>query len=196
MANSCRSKALDFFMIIGQLKKIKRTGWVYRKVPDPERVAGHMYRMAIMSFLLEDKTLNRDRCLKLSLVHDMAESIVGDIAPDDGISKEEKYRREKEALDKLQGLVSEEVGTEIGSLWEEYTNQATPEAKAVKDFDRFDMILQAHEYEQDEPERGAYLQEFFDSTQGKFQTPQVVEWTEELYKRRNNTAEEKSELQS
>lgn len=34
------------------------------------------------------------RCIRMALVHDLAESIVGDITPDDGVSKEEKYRRE------------------------------------------------------------------------------------------------------
>lgn len=31
----------------------------------------------------------------MALVHDLAESIVGDIAPADNVSKEEKHRREK-----------------------------------------------------------------------------------------------------
>ena len=31
----------------------------------------------------------------MALVHDLAESKIGDITPLDGISKEEKYRREK-----------------------------------------------------------------------------------------------------
>lgn len=35
------------------------------------------------------------RCMKLALVHDLAECIVGDIAPADNISKAEKHRREK-----------------------------------------------------------------------------------------------------
>ena len=30
----------------------------------------------------------------MALVHDLAESIVGDITPDDDITREEKYRRE------------------------------------------------------------------------------------------------------
>jgi len=33
--------------------------------------------------------------MKLALVHDMAECIVGDIAPMDNVSKAEKHRREK-----------------------------------------------------------------------------------------------------
>lgn len=35
------------------------------------------------------------RCIKLALVHDMAECIVGDITPSDNISKAEKHRREE-----------------------------------------------------------------------------------------------------
>ncbi len=34
------------------------------------------------------------RCIKMSLVHDLAESLVGDITPLDGVSKEDKYRME------------------------------------------------------------------------------------------------------
>ncbi len=34
------------------------------------------------------------RCIRMALVHDLAESIVGDWTPYDGVSKVEKYRRE------------------------------------------------------------------------------------------------------
>ena len=40
----------------------------------------------------------------------------------------------------------------------------------MKDLDRFDMILQAHEYEQSHKGSGK-LQEFFDSTKGQFLAP-------------------------
>ena len=36
---------------------------------------------------------------------------------------------------------------EIFSLWQEYENGETMEAKFVKDLDKFEMILQAFEYE-------------------------------------------------
>ena len=35
------------------------------------------------------------RCIKIALVHDMAESIVGDITPADGLSKAEKRHKEE-----------------------------------------------------------------------------------------------------
>ena len=35
------------------------------------------------------------RCIKMALVHDLAECTVGDITPHCGVSKEEKHRRER-----------------------------------------------------------------------------------------------------
>ena len=35
------------------------------------------------------------RCIKMALVHDLAECIVGDITPSCGVSKEDKFAREK-----------------------------------------------------------------------------------------------------
>lgn len=37
------------------LQHMKRTGWVKRDIPDPETIAGHMYRMAMLSFLVDGK---------------------------------------------------------------------------------------------------------------------------------------------
>ena len=44
--------------------------------------------------------------------------------------------------------------------------QKTPESSFVKDLDKFDMILQAYEYEQAQGKPHS-LQEFYDSTKGK-----------------------------
>ena len=49
-------------------------------------------------------------------------------------------------------------------LMQEYEDQNSSDAKFVKDLDKFDMILQAHEYETDQSHLN--LQEFFDSTKG------------------------------
>ncbi|XP_066035356.1 5'-deoxynucleotidase HDDC2 isoform X2 [Chamaea fasciata] len=151
MAAGGASGLLSFLRLIGQLKTVPRTGWVYRNVANPESVSDHMYRMAMMALVTEDKGLNKDRCIRLALVHDMAECIVGDIAPADNIPKEEKHRREKE-----------------------YENQSTAEAKFVKQLDQCEMILQAFEYEELENTPGR-LQDFFDSTAGKFVHPEILQ---------------------
>uniref|UniRef100_A0A8C3BFT9 5'-deoxynucleotidase HDDC2 n=1 Tax=Cairina moschata TaxID=8855 RepID=A0A8C3BFT9_CAIMO len=154
---------LAFLRLLGQLKRVPRTGWVYRNVAKPESVSDHMYRMAVMALVSEDKNLNKDRCIRLALVHDMAECIVGDIAPADNISKEEKHRREEAAMKRLTQLLSEDLKKEIYELWEEYENQCTAEAKFVKQLDQCEMILQAFEYEELENTPGR-LQDFYDST--------------------------------
>lgn len=184
------SNVLKFLTLVGQLKATKRTGWVQRGVKSPESVSDHMYRMSIICFLLgnqsEDGTkLNKDHCIKLALVHDLAECIVGDLTPSDGVSKGEKHRREKEAMEELATLAGGETGKELYSLWEEYENQSTSEANFVKDVDRFEMILQAFEYENEE-KRSKWLQDFYDSTNGKFKHPLVKKWVEDLYTQRNS----------
>ncbi|KAJ8275103.1 hypothetical protein COCON_G00097280 [Conger conger] len=179
--NTCNM--LQFMKLIGQLKRVPRTGWVYRNVKQPESVSDHMYRMSMMAFTITDRNINRDRCMKLALVHDMAECIVGDIAPADNISKAEKHRREKEAMKHLTGLLQEGMRKEIYDLWSEYEEQSSPEAKLVKELDQLEMILQAHEYEQLEQTPGR-LQEFFDSTQGRFHHPEVLQLLKSLNEER------------
>lgn len=62
---------------------------------------------------------------------------------------------------------------------QEYEENQTPESKFVKDLDRLDMVLQAFEYEKRDqcPQQH---QEFFDSTEGKFNHPFVVKLVEEI----------------
>ncbi|XP_048387141.2 HD domain-containing protein 2 isoform X1 [Stegostoma tigrinum] len=176
---------LQFIHCMGQLKRVPRTGWVYRNVKKPESVSDHMYRMAVMALLTEDQKLNKDRCIKLALVHDMAECIVGDIAPADNISKVEKHRREEEAMKHLTGLLSDEVGKEVLGLWEEYENQSSVEAKYVKELDQFEMIVQAFEYEELE-QRPGQLQDFYDSTKEKFHHPEILQLVATLNAERNS----------
>ncbi|KAF6114078.1 HD domain containing 2 [Phyllostomus discolor] len=143
-----------------------------------------MYRMAIMALVTKDDHLNKDRCVRLALVHDMAECIVGDIAPADNVPKEEKHRREEAAMKQLTQLLSVDLGKELYELWEEYETQSTAEAKFVKQLDQCEMILQASEYE-DLENRPGRLQEFYDCTAGKFSHPEIVQLVSELEAERN-----------
>lgn len=54
--------------------------------------------MSMMSFLIQDSQVNKDKLMKICMVHDLAESIVGDITPHDGVSKEEKRSLEEVIL--------------------------------------------------------------------------------------------------
>ena len=82
----------------------------------------------------------------------MAESLVGDITPVDGVSKTEKSRRESETMDfltrRLLGCVDGGTqGKGMREIWQEYEDGKTLEAKFVHDVDKMELVLQMMEYE-------------------------------------------------
>mmetsp|Transcript_11863 Transcript_11863/g.35978 ORF Transcript_11863/g.35978 Transcript_11863/m.35978 type:complete len:155 (+) Transcript_11863:371-835(+) len=140
------SKVLDFLRVVGGLKRTKRTGWVHRGVDDPESVADHSYRMAMCAFLADGDAYDRNRVMKLAVVHDLAESLVGDIAPHQKVSNEDKARMELEAMERITSSIGHEaIAAEILDLFTDYEEQRTPEAQLVKEIDKFEMIVQADE---------------------------------------------------
>ncbi|KAJ3630123.1 hypothetical protein Zmor_027050 [Zophobas morio] len=185
------TNVVEFALLLGQLKKTKRAGWIYHGVNSPESIADHMYRMALLSFCLpNDLSINKDRCIKMSLVHDLAESIVGDITPMDNVTKEEKREAERAAMKQIEATLlkdgkssSEGLDLELLVLWEEYELGTSKEAKLVKDLDKFEMLLQAFEYEK---EQNIDLQEFFTSTEGTIKTETIRSWLDELCRRRED----------
>ncbi|XVF42953.1 hypothetical protein PTKIN_Ptkin02bG0001500 [Pterospermum kingtungense] len=165
-SSSSTSSAIDFLTLCHRLKTTKRKGWINHGIQGPESIADHMYRMALMALIAGDLPgVNRERCIKIAIVHDIAEAIVGDITPSDGVPKEEKSRREQAALTEMCKILGGGMrADEIQELWREYENNASLEANLVKDFDKVEMILQALEYE---IEHGKVLDEFFLSTAGR-----------------------------
>eukprot|EP00882_Tetradesmus_deserticola_P015642 GHRQ01016667.1.p2 GENE.GHRQ01016667.1~~GHRQ01016667.1.p2 ORF type:complete len:250 (+),score=95.53 GHRQ01016667.1:562-1311(+) len=179
--------AIDFLMLLERLKTTKRTGWVRCNVQQPESIADHMYRMGMMSLLASDAGVDAGRCMRMALVHDVAEALVGDITPHCNVSDEQKYKLEADAIQQIKQMLGEHTyaAQEVDQLWQEYEQQSTPEAHLVKDFDKLEMIMQAHEYEQSQ---GLGLQQFFDSTRGRFRTDTGRAWAEELVLRRQQAA--------
>ncbi|KAI8923276.1 HD domain-containing protein [Entophlyctis helioformis] len=172
--------ALEFLHICQRLKTTKRTGWVDRGVPGAESIADHMHRMGVMAMLIQDAAIDRHRLIKMAIVHDLAEAVVGDLTPHSGVSKAEKERRERDAMLSFVDLNgSSPQILEILALWEEYEAAQSPEALLCKDLDK------AFEYEQ---ATGKHLDEFYESTKGRFTHPEVKAMVDELY------AERKSKL--
>lgn len=47
-----------------------------------------MYRMSVITMLCPpEHKVDKDRCIKLAIIHDMAEALAGDITPPDNIQK-------------------------------------------------------------------------------------------------------------
>ncbi|KAF5274364.1 hypothetical protein FQA39_LY07244 [Lamprigera yunnana] len=161
------NKVLEFLKLVHSLKHKARKGWEERGIINPESIASHMYNMALMTFLLEEKSnLDRFQCLQLALVHDLAECIVGDITPQDNVPTDIKHKLEDEAMKKLTGDLGD-IGNRMYDLYKEYESKESEEAKFVKDLDRFDM-------------------DFFDSTSGKFNHPLMRNLASLLISQRQN----------
>jgi len=171
---------LAFFHVIERLKTQKRTGWTYHDIPDPESISDHMYRMAVLALCSSDVKLDIAKCVMLCIVHDLAEAQVGDIAPREGIPKAEKQRLEAEAIHNFihEMLHNTPVAQRIGALWNEYEEQKTEEARFVKDLDRFEMALQATDYERRDATET--LQDFFDNSLPLIRHPEVKSWAKDL----------------
>lgn len=131
--------------------------------------------------------INIPHCTKMALVHDMAEALVGDITPVDGVPKTEKNRREATTMDyftkNLLGRVNGGLtGQQIMDIWQEYEDSVTLESKFVHDVDKIELILQMVEYERSSKE-GIDLGEF-SWVATKIVLPEVQAWADEILKER------------
>lgn len=149
-----------------------------------------MYRMSMMSMLAPSSLAGRldmAKCMKMCLIHDMAESIVGDITPVDGVDKPEKSRREASTMDyitkNLLGNVEDgRVGAEIRAIWQEYEDSKTLDSHFVHDIDKMELLLQMVEYEK----RGKGKLDLgeFTYVKTKIVLDEVKVWADELIKER------------
>lgn len=125
----------------------------------------------------------------MALVHDMAESLVGDITPVDGVPVAEKHRREAVTMDFLaESLLGQSTGffkqgQEIKEIWQEYEASNTLEAVFVHDVDKIELLLQMIEYERSN-EGKVDLSEFT-SVAKRIQLQEVKVWCDEILQERN-----------
>lgn len=139
---------LSFFRIVCNLKTIKRSGWIHKSnITSPESVADHSYSMCMMSMILaEIINLDSGHIMKMVIIHDLAESLVGDHMPDD-ISSEEKQLVEDKAMKKIISKLPNSLRKNYLNIWNEYNDNITVNAKFVHSMDKLEMVIQAKEYE-------------------------------------------------
>ena len=150
-----------------------------------------MYRMSMISMFAPPSLASRldlHKCMKMCLIHDMAELLVGDITPVDGVAKPEKSRREATTMDFLtddllrSAGASAAVGREMRAVWQEYEDSQTLDSQFVHDVDKMELLLQMEEYER--RGRGRVDLGEFAYVARKLVTPEVRAWADELLAKR------------
>jgi putative hydrolase of HD superfamily len=140
---------IDFLSTVGRLKRLPRTGWVEAGVGEPESIADHSFRTAVLAMVLADlEGLDSDKAMRMALLHDLAEAETGDLTPDQKSERGAAYAsEERQALEKVLSTLPKELSATYTSLLVEYNRGESAEALAVARADRLEMLLQALEYE-------------------------------------------------
>lgn len=151
---------LEFGKEVGKLKRLPRAGWVANNVANPETVAEHSFRLAVLAMVLAPQFgADQLKAMKMALVHDIGEAEIGDVIVTYGDQILEdhsnKISNEKAAFANIFSLIE---GDEYTALFDEFEAQQTPEAKLVKQLDKIEMSMQALEYEEEQP---VHLDPFF-----------------------------------
>lgn len=149
---------------IYQIKDVKRTGWVRRKIYLPESVGDHMYGCYIMGvFFLPNnihhcidyeisdidnyKGYSKNRILEMLLLHDLAEAATGDIVSQEKVKQDSD--KENKRFNYYEFLCSFPKVYGLGNrkaIWDEFVENATINAKVANDFDKIEPVVQADFY--------------------------------------------------
>lgn|SRR5215510_570115 len=141
------SKLLSFFDFVLCLKQVRRSGWVFKAgISTPESVADHSFSLCMMAMVLSDlRGLNTERAIKMAMLHDLSESIIGDIMPGQ-ISSKIKRNLERKAMISILNNLPTSLYLEYHGIWKEYLDQRTALSKFVHRLDKLEMVLQAKKY--------------------------------------------------
>jgi len=168
--------ALELYFQINHLKQLYRQGWLRsgRDVPKGqcESVADHVFGLSMLALFVTDlyfPSLDQLKVIKMCLIHELGEIIVGDLpSPKSDMEREGKRKAEHMAISML--LDDCPNGDEYLRFWEEFEEGKSPEAKLVRQLDKLEMACQAKVYSL---QHGNHFQEFFDDVRGQLETEEL-----------------------
>ena len=164
-----------------RLKRLERTGWTLRGLPNgTESVASHSFGVAATAMMLADEVKARglevdcERVLRMALLHDWAETRVGDM-PRTATNYFGPDARRNAETKAFADIVTElgALGSEYETLYQDYEQRNSLEARLVKAADVIDLLVQAYALERSGA-RG--LDEFWEvAHEADFQLPAIAQ---------------------
>ncbi len=108
--------------------------------------------------ILSDTTgLDTLKTVRMALIHDLAESTIGDLTPRQKQDNHDEL--ETNAMNKILSSLPEDVRELYIETWNEYQRNESPEARLVHNADKLEMLYQAKEYEK----TGVNLDQFWET---------------------------------
>jgi len=150
---------LDLLLEAATLKRMPRTGWGMRGVPNVESVAEHSFGTALVALALAEALaaepgseqggpLDLEQVLIMALLHDLAEVRLTDLPVSAVrlIPPEVKSQAEAAAINDL--LAPLPAAGRLAALWQAFEGGSSPEGRLVRDADKLEMMVQCLRYEQ------------------------------------------------
>jgi len=141
---------IEFLLEIDKLKSILRQT-LLTDGRRQENSAEHSWHLSIMALLLaeyaKDQPIDLFRVLKMLLIHDLVEIDAGDTYCYDEAGNADKAEREKQAANRIFGLLPDDQAAQFHNLWQEFELRETAEAKFAVALDRLQPLL--HNYQTD-----------------------------------------------
>ena len=150
MDNRRLCRQLEFIVEIDKLKAVLRQSYLMN-AERRENSAEHSWHLAVMAVVLAEhaeEELDLSHSLTMLLLHDIVEIDAGDTYCYDERAALDKAERECRAADRIFGLLPEDQTRGLLHLWDEYEQQATPEARFAMALDRLMPLL--HNYHTEE----------------------------------------------
>ena len=138
--------ALNFFAEAGLLKKVKRSGWWVAGIKDPESVAEHSFRCAVIGYYIAHlEGADPYRVLVMALFNDIHEARINDLHKMGHFYIDFKNAEKKVFRDQMEPQ-DRRVKTHLTKVRFEYDDQTTKESLIARDADILECLLQAKEY--------------------------------------------------
>lgn len=145
-SNQRLAAQLHFIIEADRLKGILRQS-VLSDRSRRENSAEHSWHIALVALIMHEYApvpINLERVLTMLLIHDIVEIEAGDAFVYDPVALAGKEEREKEAADKLYGLLPDDIRDRLREAWNEFEERVTPESRFAHAVDRLMPML--HNY--------------------------------------------------
>ena len=136
-------RQLEFILEIDRLKSVLRQSYLI-DIDRHENSAEHSWHLAVAAMVLAEHAKERidvSKVIRLVLVHDLVEIDAGDTFIYDEAANVGKAAREQEAANRLFGVLAEDQAQTFMTLWREFEDRETPEAKFAFALDRLLPLL-------------------------------------------------------